>query len=284
MRIEGGQFVPERDLKGFKTDPNTAVNDLETTLGITFPVRPEAVILTGRNKFVYAIKNGIVPSIAKTLLRRNNDAIGMYDYRYHAYFADKKTDLFTALHENMHGFNALVNSDILRQQELISQAVAERFVGRPLTQLDIEKVIVFKSFDEGMAQWAAIEAASLLGGKFDPKDLNSTRNLLLRGKETPDAVQIDEQFIDEEFQKLEEAKELYTQALQLTGIKVMTEGAKAEAVIQDVKYITGYYFVYLAALKLKREGVSTSDIITNLVKNPPSKINELRNPTTISIP
>lgn len=276
MSPENKEFIPERSLKGFVITPNTAVTNLESILGIRFPVKPNAIELSGRNRFIRAIKTGIIPTIASAILRKN-DAVGVYDYRFHAYFfsPEERNGIFTALHENMHGFIAVVNPDISLQQELISQAVSSRFVGRPLPEVDIEKYIVSKSFDEGIAQWAAIEVASRLQ---NTKRLNPLRNLMLTGRKSSEVVHVDEKFMEGEFQKLEESKDLYHEALQLSGTKVMTKGAKAEAVIGDAVYHTGYYFVYHAMIGLEQQGLGFAEAITMLVKNPPTKISELRNP------
>lgn len=277
MKIEHGQFVPERNLEGFKLSPNTAASQLEVNLGITFPTKPAAILLNGKNRFIYAVRCGVIPSIAAAILRRG-DAVGKYDYRYHAFFAEKDSNLFTALHENMHGFNAVVNPDIPRQQDIIAKVIAERFAGRVSTQVNIEESISFRSFDEGMAQWAALETASHLPEDFDLDDLTSMKNQLLQGQDTGDQIEIDENFINREFYKLEEAKKVYGYALSLSGVKAMTEGAKAEIVMSDSLYITGFYFTYLATAELLRLGINIGDVINTLVKNPPSKIVELRNP------
>ena len=73
-----------------------------------------------------------------------------------------------------------------------------------------------------MAQWATLEVAAHLTEEFDEKNIQSNKNLLLRGKEASGEPNIDEVYIDEEFQKLKTAERIYSHALTLTGIKVMT--------------------------------------------------------------
>ncbi|OGM20931.1 hypothetical protein A2771_04230 [Candidatus Woesebacteria bacterium RIFCSPHIGHO2_01_FULL_38_26b] len=131
-----------------------------------------------------------------------------------------------------------------------------------------------------MAQWATLEVAAHLTEEFDEKNIQSNKNLLLRGKEASGEPNIDEVYIDEEFQKLKTAERIYSHALTLTGIKVMTQSADAEAAMSDSKYTTGYYFVSQAMVELIQKTKDVSQAITFLVKNPPPKLNDLRNPAT----
>jgi hypothetical protein len=211
------------------------------------------------------------------LSRGRGDAIGKYDYRYHAYFANEETDLFTGLHENMHGFNALTNLDVPQQLDVLSNAVGNRFASRPIGNPDIEKAVSIRSFDEGMAQWAAIEAASTLE-EFDPEDMNKLRNLMLRDKKVKGEVIVDDEFIAREFDKLHQGRDTYAEALKLTGIKVMSVGAKAEGLMGDAQYTAGYYFVYHAAKELMGSGMNTAETIATLVNNPPTLLQQLRQP------
>lgn len=270
-----------KSLERYALSPNTAVDHLEQHLGIKFPFRPAMVELTGKNRLVYAWENGC-SGIVAALLKRNREALAVYKHTHQAFFAERDVDLFTALHENMHGFNAGTNPEIYDALTTLSKAMSEAVLGKLIGSVEVEKAIVVRSFDEGMAQWGAITTAEKMPEDFEV--VSSMKNFMLQGARIEGPVDIDEQFVDSYFNNLSEAAQTYQAAFNLQGMGAIKEGMKAEEMLAEAKYITGFYFVNQAMLHLTEQGLTLGEAITQLVKNPPTTIKDLRNPASYVFP
>ena len=279
MSIEYNLPFKTRELKGVRTSKNTAAEMLESHLGIQFPVKPDAVVLDWKNKLAYAKSQRVATTIGSMIKMKS--ASGYYDPAYHTYFTGKDNDLFVSLHENMHGFNASVNYEFGGLSKKLADMVEAQVGGAGSQTIDIEKTMVLRCVDEGIAQWSAMEVAKELPDDFSVEDIENVRNGMFGINKTDNKNIIpDRHFIEQQFDKVQEAIDLYKQAHNSEGNSVLRLGFKAEAVSSEALYITGLYFTEKAIKYLLDKGFSKGEALTILVKNPPTTINEIKNPDT----
>jgi len=272
MSKEGEQVFQKRSLEGFKLSPNKAADLLEQKLGIKFTEKPAVVKLDGRNKLAMIRKGGIAFALASFLKKQKS--AGWYDNRYNAYFT-QDNDLFVGLHENMHGFAAILNPEIPLQQDLIARAVSNRATGQSFENVDIEKMISIRVFDEGLAHWASLSVARSLPEEYDEEDLNEVENLLLNGERKQSKVSVNIKYMHKEFENLVNGKQAYEQALQMKGAKVMLTAVNAENEMSGALNSVGYFYVYRKIEQLLGNGHSVGAAITELVQHPPTSLKEL---------
>lgn len=269
---------------GVKFSPNEEAELIEKALGVEFQERPAKVVSSLGNtigmvraKEGFAGKIGVV---AGSVLRR--DAAGHYDPEYHVYFSKRDEDEFTGLHENTHAYVAETNSGIPQASKNLTHAVQAATQKRAVPEIDVEKTIVYRSVDEGLAQYGAMKTAS--GSEdFNREDLLGLRGLMLTGRaSTEEAVESDKEFIEQEFDQLRGAIVTYNAALQQSGPAALQLAFRAERELEDSLYATGYYFTDSAMERLQGAGLKTGEALTTLAKSPPERVVDLQDPSRFS--
>jgi hypothetical protein len=241
-------------LEGYELTPNESAGFLEKHLGITFPQIPDLVIMDSKNRSIWARS---LPNLFARLISKSE---GGYDFHYHAIFVND--DFFAQLHENMHGYNAATNPIFGEQQEQLGNKIEAVVNGKPHEDVNFEEVLAVRSFDEGMAQWAAVETASQMPEEFDSGEVGKMRNLMLSGKE--------------ELSKIKKGIEYYQKAVASTNkFSILAFATRAEMVSKDSQYKVGYRFVSGSVDTLRNKGLPLGQAINFLVMNPPQTLAEL---------
>lgn len=260
-----------RSLQGFQISRNEAAEYLVKELGVIFVQVPSRVELNLRNRIRWSKEKGIGGVIAGTVTK---GAVAAYDRRYGAVFVPKD-DLFSELHENGHAFLDMTNPQIRDSIDELPVMVAQRVSGKPVNLDNIEKIIAYRCFDEGVAQWGALRTAGKLVEHFEPEDVLSMENSMLHGEKNNHAKK---NFIQEQFRAVRQATSAYKTALSQTGPKVMIEGMSAESQLSDPQYVVGYHFVDRAMQTLANSGRQVGEALMGLIRKPPERIDDLERP------
>ena len=260
-----------RSLQDFQISKNEAAVYLARELEIEFPRVPPKVELNLRNRIRWAKDKGIGGVIAGTITR---GAVAAYDRRYGAVFAPKD-DLFAELHENGHALMDSINPHIRDSIDELAIMVAQRAAGKPVNLDSVEKIMVYRCFDEGVAQWGALRTAGKLTEHFEPEDVLSMENSMLYGSENDHAKT---NFIQKQFEVVRQATSAYKAVLSQTGPKVMIEGMKLESQFSDPQYVVGYHFVKGAMQALTDSGRKVGEALMELIRIPPESIDDLEKP------
>jgi len=260
-----------RSLQGFQISKNEAAGHLVRELGVEFAQVPPKVELNLRNRIQWAKDKGIGGVIAGTVIR---GAVAAYDRRYGAVFVPKD-DLFAELHENGHALVDSINPYIRDSIDELPVMVGQRVSGKPVNLDNVEKIVVYRCFDEGVAQWGALRTAGRLTEHFEPEDVLSMENSMLHGEENNHAKK---NFIQEQFRAVRQATSAYKTALSQTGPKVMIEGMRVESQLSDPQYVVGYHFVDRAMQILASSGRQVGEALMGLIRKPPERIDDLERP------
>lgn len=259
-----------KSLQGFQLSRNEAAEYLMRELGVQFAQVPPKVELNLRNRIRWAKDKGIGGVIAGTVTR---GAVAAYDRRYGAVFTPKD-DLFAELHEDGHALVDSTNPQIRDTVDELPVMVGQRIAGKPVNLDNVERIVTYRCFDEGVAQWGALRTAERLTEHFEPEDVLSMENSMLHGMENDRATN----FIQDQFRVVRRATSAYKTALSLTGPKVMIEGMKAESQLSDSQYVAGYHFVDGAMQTLVNSGRQVGEALTGLIRKPPERIDDLERP------
>lgn len=259
-----------KSLQGFQLSRNEAAEYLMRELGIQFPQVPPKVELNLRNRIRWAKEKGIGGVIAGTVTR---GAVAAYDRRYGAVFVPKD-DLFAELHEDGHALVDSINPQIRDLVDELPVMVTQRIARQPINLDNVERIVTYRCFDEGVAQWGALRTARRLTEHFEPEDVLSMENSMLHG--TKDDQQTN--FKQEQSRAVRQAVSAYKAALSQTGPKVMIEGMKAESQLSDSQYVAGYHFVDEAMNILINSGRQVGEALTGIIKKPPERIDDLERP------
>ena len=273
-----------KDKEGFSLSLNRGTELLETYLGIEITDPPAKIINNQYNRNILKKKN------QSALL---HEAHGEYDIEYHAYFLDEKASIEGELHENMHAYLAVENPEIpsftqrlhsLRNHILLGVKPLE---GYPSEQ-EIEKALTFHTFNEGLATFASRAVVAELEAqekkeKYFEEEFKSIRlevdeELL---EQTQTLIPTEEDVFIFLREELDIEKEIFS--IKKHSIKTIRERTKLKARQKDmglVKYIAGDIFVRDALAKLYDEGIELGDGIRALVKNPPTTLADLEDPTS----
>lgn len=260
-----------RSLQGFQISRNEAVEYLIRELGVQFPQVPSKVELNLRNRIRWAKDEGIGGVIAGTVRRR---MVAAYDRRYGAVFV-AKDDLFAELHENSHALVDSINPHIRDSVDELPVMVEQRVTGKPVNLDNVEKIVAYRCFEEGVAQWGALRIAGRLAEHFEPEDILSMENSMLHGAENNHAKT---NFIQDQFRVVRQATSAYKTVLSQTGPKVMIEGMKVESQLSDPRYVVGYHFVDGVMQTLTNSGRQVGEALIGLIRKPPEKIDDLERP------
>lgn len=260
-----------KSLHGFQLSRNEAAEYLMGELGVKFAPVPPKVELNLRNRVRWAKDKGIGDVIAEIVKR---ESVAKYCREYGAIFVSKD-DLFSELHENGH---ALVNSINPQIRDLVDELpvlVAQRVAGQCVNLDIVEKIEVYRCFDEGVAQWGALRTARRLTERFEPEDVSSMENSMLYGTEND---QPETNFIQDQFGALRQATSAHKAALSQTGPKVMIGSMKAESQLSGPQYVAGYHFVDKAMNILINSGRQAGEALTGIIRKPLERIDDLERP------
>jgi hypothetical protein len=266
-RIEQSQL---RDLQGFELSENTAADLLEKTIGIAFTQKPQKIELNFKNRIRRAKDQGIGGFISGAVKR---DRMAFYSRQYGAVFVPED-DLFTELHENVHALVDSINPQIRDAIEELPIMVSQRVIGNPVNLDHVEKIVVYRCFDEGMAHWGALKTVEQHIEDFDQADVTSVKNVLAGGTDKNHAADV----VLNKLRLVRSAISAYKAVLSQTGPRVMMEGFKAESQISDSKDSIGYYFVNEAMKALVDKGNTAGVALTRLIKDPPKSVDDLEKP------
>lgn len=257
--------IESENLEGFQVSENTSAKLIEENLGIKFPEIPPVVELNIKNKIQRLKKAGIVGAVAEVVATRR-DNVAIYDRRYGAIFT-KDGDLFTELHENGHAFLDAINPEIRNTVDEMPYMLTQRASGQTVNTELVEKIVTYRCFDEGIAQWVALETAERLPDDFEPKDIQDLKNVMSQDTS----------------QEVRKATLTLINALKQTGISVTIEGLKAEVELDDPKYATGYFFVNGVIESISPPDDQVGEVLTKLIENPPQSIDELESPQEFAL-
>lgn len=255
-----------RSLQGFQLSRNEAAEYLMRKLGVQFAPVPPKVELNLRNRILWAKDKGIGGVIARTI---TGEVVGQYDYRYGAVFVSKD-NLFAELHENGHALVDSINPHIRGFVDELPIMIEQRITGKSVNLDNIEKIVVYRCFNEEVALWGALETARRLTKHFEKEDVISMENSMLYGK--------GEDFEQEQFRAVRQVTSAYTTALSKTGLKVMIKAIRAESQLVYPQYIVGYHFVDGAMQTLTNLGRQVGEALMGLIRKPPERIDDLERP------
>lgn len=255
-----------RSLQGFQLSRNDAAEYLMRELGVQFAPVPRKVELNWRNRILWAKDKGIGGVIARTI---TGEVVGKYDCRYGAVFVPKD-DLFAELHENGHALVDSVNPHIRDSVDELGIMIGQRVAGNPTNLDNIEKIVVYCCFGEGVALWGALETARRLTEHFEKEDVISIENSPKYGK--------GEDFEQEQFRAVRQVTSAYKTALSQTGLKVMIKVMRAESQLVYPQYVVGYHFVDGAMRTLTNSGRQIGEALMGLIRKPPERIDDLERP------
>lgn len=253
--------VELQNLEGFQVSENRSARLIEESLGIKFPKIVPVVKLSFRNKIQRAKNAGVSGAIAEAIEIRK-DTRGMYDREYDAIFVAKDSGLFVELHENGHVFLDNINPEIYNKIEEMVIMLDQRKTGQAVDTEQVETIVTYRCFDEGIAQWIALETAERLPEDFELNDIQDLKNVLLQNS----------------IQKIRDVALIHKNLLSLTGTRVMIESLKANARLGLSKYTTGYTFVYGVMRSIDSPSDQVGKVLTKLIENPPKSIDDLENP------
>lgn len=254
-------------LIGFKFEPNPATDDIEEALGIKFPVKPRRMLASQRNRRAL-VANAFSPSRLDELFFYGLPAEDEVCYLtpYNIVLSEGESS-FGTYHENTHALVHFINPSIYRVINLydIFLDTVRYGVVKPEAAA-LETTLVVKCFDEGVADWGAI-----------------TTGVRMQGQKMTEALSCHNLHLTEITKQHSTIDEGLSILLQLTR---ETPNAKDRLdvfantcdMLDDAYYPVGYYFTFEAMKMLVRLGLSTPQALTLLVKNPPTTIQQLKNP------
>lgn len=256
-------FKPRR-LVGFSPSPNLEVIDLERVLKIEFPAIPTKVFLTPRNWLVFRLYGLFSPNFRYPQIHAAEGLQaycgGYYLPNYNTFFIMDR-DPLTSRHENMHAYEHLANPQI--QQSYKSPHKKEA--------IDLEEFYVARHFDEGVAEYGSIRTGLRMDVDEQRKKATSRHNLLMCSDPKAENLRINRKGIERTFDILQN---ILNENTKLVNIDIIRR--------QGMTYVlsTGYYFVFLAVRELRQNELETGASLTLLIKNPPTKLEQLRNPVS----
>ena len=260
-----------RSLQGFQLSRNEAAEYLVRELGVQFSQVPPTVELNLRNRIRWAKDKGIAGVIAGTV---SKGVVAEYERRYGAVFVPKD-NLFAELHENVHAFVDSTNPQMGDLIDELPLMVGQRVNRQPINIDNVERIVTYRCFDEGVAHWGTLRIARRLPEYFKLGDVLSMENSMLYG---PKDDQPETDFIQDQFRELRQAASAYNAALSQAGMKVMIESMKAESQLSDPKDIAGHHFVYGAMNILINSGRQAGEALTEIIRKPPETIDDLERP------
>lgn len=259
-----------KSLSGFAISPNPEIYDLESVLGIKFSEPPFRIESTVRNRLIYLGKQRSIRAMV------GKDAEGTYRRSYNAFFVrPNDTDRITSWHENMHSYVDFLNPEDSHDFSEFRTMLLSSNNGSKVEPKELEKVASATALDEGIAVWASIKIAQKIGSdkeKEEARDIHeiyTTRGRVITGKT------LAEEGIRAVENSLITLNRLFTSE---PGFKTPIVFNKTMSRLHHVIYYVGYNFVNQAMQAMVNKGKSVADALDILIKNPPQRTSELRNP------
>lgn len=279
-----------REIAGIKPSQNSEAELLENILGIKFLVKPIKVFSTIRNRLAFCLNQDIKNYLGISLVGILRDQLPPGKALPPSYNAiviqgtDKEDVSGTALHENMHCYMSQINPeiDLYRDQFMdnLDQYFRDNKHHKP--ELIIEKDEVFHCFEEGVAEWAAYEVvACQIGSKDDPAQRKEIHRKGVRRLPIEIEIQtIEPEYIEAQLQRLQKRINELEKRLPRGAEEFLEEYRKMvdDQEVHSLYYILGHYFVYEGMNNLTQSGMSISEALQTLIKNPPNTMSQLRNP------
>lgn len=293
-----------KSLQGFQLSRNEAAEYLMRELEVQFVQVPLKMELNLQNRIRWTKEKGISGVISGVFARIivGGRIVGRYDQQYGVVLVPKD-NLFTELHENGHALVDSINPSIRDVVDELPIMIVQRIAGKPVKLENIERIVTYRCFNEGVAQWGTLRTARGLTEHFEPEDVLSMENSMLRGMGSDDVtIFIQDEFralrqkilhgtesdratdfIPDQFRALRQVVSIYKTALSQTGLKVMIKWMKAESQLLDPQYVVGYRFVDGAMQTLINSGRQVGEALTELVRKPPERIDDLERPQEYAV-
>lgn len=262
----------------FSLQENTEAKLLETHLGITFREAPAKAGWTLSNRLRYswfeASQNGCSPfglsysagRIAVNLFT----AAGFYDERLHTYFASD--DVFSGLHENLHGYIHENNPALSNQEQTVAYLYQAARRKDP-QMLNSENTTLNACLHEGIATWGAIIACE----KMSPDQTRMVRmkNWLNTGREEDQReLPLNGDWIEENFAMLRQRIDFMNRAV--NEGKIDLKELRLDTKKLEAKFIVGYYFINQVMSELiEKRGLTIEQALQAVILNPPSRLDEM---------
>ena len=204
-----------------------------------------------------------------------------YDSNYHAFFV--RTDalknpgilLFIGFHENLHGYVNLSNPKV-SQAGNIGDVTEFRTGPSSVTPAQLEESLVYISIDEGFAHWGSLRTARSLKGVFTHDDFLAFDYPIAYARKSGENASNHKKRIITRFGQ--DVRDLMitlpegSLAASLRAIDLVRD-------IDQIQTVVGYNFVDSFMGTLENRGMMINAAIDWLIKNPPSTVSELINPT-----
>jgi len=270
MNSENRKFA-SKSLAGFAVSPNPEAYDLENILGINFTNPPARIDLTRRNRLVFVAKE-FTPA---PIIEETRNAFYLRDYN--AFFTRTGIEgRYTAWHENMHGYIDTVSSEEPAALYQAFDLLKDKAQGKEVDPSKMERIASGAAFAEGLADWAAIKTAIEIGTEAELMQADRFHRAYTEVFEGRSVIEGARNIMEEEVFKANEI-------LSVDNIK--SENDMRIVLLELVKslYFVGYSFMIDAMKMLREKGFSISSAIDHLIKNPPTKIQDLRNPNKFTL-
>lgn len=261
---------------GFKTSPNTYVEHSELALGVTFPIKPDLVILDFGNRLKLFRKYGLVNGLSTARGRES----AIYVPAYHAVFAPPNPHGIIIQHENWHGLRYCIDPSQSKSFQLFMTSLT-RFSKQELAATP-EEVLIYRCFDEGLANWGAIATAIALPQIYPECDVQNMQLDMAYGYRGTSQGENFQQFVAGKQDLLEQGIDLFNQALTLKGGERVYRALEAQKVVENLEYLLGFYFVKTVTRELSKMGLPIQNSLVKLIKNPPLRIDHLKNPISFA--
>lgn len=243
----------------FELSDNPSVALLEEHLGINFPFTPKKIVVTGNNIAPHKKRyDGFGDGV--------NVALGHYQYDIDGFFVPENSNLYTELHENMHGFIGYINPKLARKRSF-----------------SLEKEITNQFVSEGICEWAATTVSNAI-----------IEERKMSGQDIPDLIKRRDKYSTEKQNDnanvfpdapTEEMKiSLINDLNQLQTMQVHDEESNFDYTwdrkhLGHKAYTVGFYFITSVMNTLLASGMSTNDALLSIISNPPTIFSEIFDPT-----
>lgn len=261
--------------------PNRGASHLESTLGITFLQKPHAAPLNSHNINILANSG----KLGKDVVENAWHIAGRYIDNLHIYFfrEEGKNPFLTHLHENFHGYHILMDPKHSKRLGAFSRITDPKMV------IDF---VIFNTFEEGLAEWAAVEALHRSLNPNDQAIAQFQRDNLLFGIQYKDGFVSDTEapgdqafsFIAQYIEDAQQEIKKQRRTKRLLFPSNMEDLSRYSQGFWDVirhksYYVGGYNFVYYALHELvDTYGFHLDQAINALIINPPKTMGDLSNP------
>lgn len=286
--MEIPQALAYKRIYGIQYSPNEQADRLEGYLGVTFAEKPRKVIITPRNRVAIFVNSLLPPFRNLGLLNRALETEptigGTYEPDYNLMFV-KDNSPFTILHENMHAFANQVNpaffgSGIKADADVLSARMGRR----PHLIGEAEKAWLVKIFDEGIAETGALhilfDRNNLQTDKIvEPYDLSQASDLLpdmLYLRDILDGIMA----INAVITRRDIIERMTDEIIKRTRVYEPINWDDPNIYFQ-LRFL-GVYFCQGTLNELRRNGLTIAQAFTNLLKNPPTALGQLKDPVSFA--